>query len=157
MKCPLLYSHIHQFHNRILACNGGNSSCYLYSDVSDTWEKYHTPESFELDSNTVSIRLDHYGIYFINSNSGTDYILDFNTGGFEVVEKISIYRDGACFVRGVKNLIAKSPVCVGIIGGTDVENQVIFASGILRKFFEIIPCFAFFRIISIFLTMLEIT
>ena len=130
VKCPLLYSHIHQFHNRILACNGGNSSCYLYSDVSDTWEKYHTPESFELDSNTVSIRLDHYGIYFINSNSGTDYILDFNSGGFEVVEKISIYRDGACFVRGVKNLIAKSPVCVGIIGGSDVENQVIFASGI---------------------------
>ena len=130
MKCPLLYSHIHQFHNRILACNGGNSSCYLYSDVSDTWEKYYTPESFELDSNTVSIRLDHYGIYFINSNSGTDYILDFNTGDFEVVEKISIYRDGACYVRGVKNLIAKSPVCVGIIGGTDVENQVIFASGI---------------------------
>ena len=96
----------------------------MYSDVSDTWEKYYTPESFELDSNTVSIRLDHYGIYFINSNSGTDYILDFNTGDFEVVEKISIYRDGACYVRGVKNLIAKSPVCVGIIGGTDVENQV---------------------------------
>ena len=125
MKRPL-YSHVHQFHNRILVCNGGDSSCYLYSDVSDTWEKYHTPEYFGLDSNTVSIRLDNYGIYFINSTSaGTDYILDFNTGVFDEVEKMSIYRDGACFVRGVKNLIAKSPVCVGIIGGTDVGNQVI--------------------------------
>ena len=51
-----------------------------------------------VDADTISVALDNYGIYFINS-AEEDALLDFRTGSFEKVEKMSIHK-GKLFQEG---------------------------------------------------------
>ena len=74
--------------NRVLIC--GHPECYAYSEKSG-WEVFDTPDNFFVDSDTISVALDNYGIYFINS-AEEDSLLDFRTGSFEKVEKMSIHK-----------------------------------------------------------------
>ena len=74
--------------NRVLIC--GPPECYVYSENSG-WEVFDTPDNFLVDADTISISLDNYGIYFINS-AEEDALLDFRTGSFEKAEKMSIYK-----------------------------------------------------------------